>query len=179
MGGKDSKEVLQKAIEKDVIICTDASHSAKHSIASYAFTIFSTGISIRCSGVFHRTKGMKGSHQAELACIGNALSMFLRVPNVESYRTVIVFTDALYVIKLLESKGRIKKDMRPLYDEVNSILTEVRKSISGKIRLKHVKAHKKVVTTAEKMNAWCDQNAKKALLKEILIRHANERRESK
>lgn len=164
-----------------ITVCTDAGHKNlyKESCAVWAAYIRTPHKTINVSGVIKQH--CKGSSQAELYAIANALHIVGRDNDLSKYK-LIVYSDNLYALRneLDGSMGRPRPEHRRVYEMY--IKPYIEKAIIYEAR--HAKGHlppKKWSSSSARhyMQNWCDvevHRVMKIAAREIFIRNAQSKR---
>lgn len=138
---------------KYITINTDASFNPEHHTAGYAFTIVCDTFRIKKSGMFKTHP--ETSQQAEIMCIGNALSTLAAQPEVPTCDCLVINTDCKGAM------SEINYQTTPLGRRVYDIYRNLSKKIEDKrFTFKHVKAHTNIKDPRSIVNRWCDTEAK-------------------
>ena len=143
-------------------ITTDASYYSRHKVGAYAFWI-STNLFRLC-----KAGPLKGdvcsSHEAEFKSIVNALHT-LHQSNCKITH-IYINTDSRTTINAIQFSydSLWCKDTLKAYKSIVALL-------NAKVTLRHIKAHIHTNTARNWVNDWCDQEAKKAAIKEIQKRN--------
>ena len=139
---------------KYITINTDASFNPEHHTAGYAFTIVCDQFRIKKSGMF-KTRP-ETSQQAEIMCIGNALSTLAAQPELPTCDCLIVNTDCKGAMsEITHQATQLGKRVHGMYEKLS-------KKLDNKhFQFKHVKAHTNVKDPRSIVNRWCDTEAKK------------------
>lgn len=142
-----------------ITVCTDAGHKKFHkeSIAVWATYIRTPSQAIHSSGII--SQHVKGSSQAELYALANALHIINKNYDLTKYK-LIVYSDNLYALRnhLDGSLAIQKKDRQQVYDKfIRPIINKVKV-----YEARHVKAHLPKEQwfpnrTRFFMQDWCDQ----------------------
>ncbi len=147
-----------------VTINTDASFSHYHEIGSYAFWIKCDEFNIGKSGLLR--KRVSRPEIAEFRCVLNALHTLFIQKTTEKIGFIVVNTDCLNVIHLINNdkeaiqKYRLASWGRYLVQTYDSLRIK-HKHLKTKIEFRHVKAHTDTDTGRNFINDWCDKEAKK------------------
>lgn len=144
-----------------VTINTDASHSAKYNCASFAFWAVCNQGKIVKSGVFKND--VKGSSYAEFMCVVNALHAVLNHTQWTGIDKIIINTDCLHVVHLINDRKSVLPAKRKIKDAYNKLLRN--KGIE--VVCRHVKAHTTKDDARSWVNRWCDKEAKQYLIRAI------------
>lgn len=144
-----------------VTITTDASHHPKSKTAAYAFMITADGFRKKSSGVFKIH--MDNSNEAEMACIGNAMTALTKYEHVGIFDWVCINTDSKSCIRILKDK---RKGKNPIFNATMDIKEELEKYV-GRVTLKHVRAHTDKKNARSLANEWCDERAKELMRREL------------
>lgn len=130
-------------------IWCDASLQLETKKSGYAFIITWTGFELKCDGKFMKAKPIQ-PHEAEGMCIGNALSVLLKLPMLPKQFNVSLFTDCQNIIVHIQNgKSDLAKKIQKIIDK-----------IGGEVQFVHIHGHAGI-----KQNEWCDRNAKKHIKK--------------
>ena len=137
-----------------ITINTDASFCPDTKAGGYAFTIVCDLFKIYKSGKFKNI--VKGSTDAEMMCIANALSTLAAQKEVMQSKFLVINTDSKGSIK------QIRHQETKLGRQVNILWGKcIQKMGSSNNEFRHVKAHSGQNYSRSKVNEWCDFEAKK------------------
>lgn len=158
-----------------VTINTDASWSPRFKSASYAFWIVSNSGKIAKSGI--QKFSASNPDIAELRCIVNAMYS-LSKSGWEGITQVIINTDSLNSCHVLRKDSMATRKYRLNDSEYKGLRKKFFKifdsfSNSAWVEFRHVKAHESTTTKRQWVNDWCDQEAKKQLIKWHKINKSN------
>lgn len=147
-----------------VTINTDASWSPTKKGASFAFWIVSNSGKIAKSGI--QKYPADSADMAEIRCIINAMYC-LSFSKWEGVSKIIINTDSLNSCHVLRNdQAKIKryrlqgKDFSQLRRKFNKLNPN-----NIPVEFRHVKAHTTTSTARTWVNQWCDDEAKKQLIK--------------
>lgn len=143
-----------------ITVNTDASFHPEFKVGGYAFYIVCDKFKIKMSGGFKTEP--KTSDQAEIFCIGNAISCLLNKKDLPEAKWLIINTDSLHGINMITKQ---ENDSGKSVFKMWQFL--IRKLKSKKNEFRHVRAHSQVGDKRSKANEWCDAQAKKELGKAI------------
>lgn len=162
-----------------ITVCTDAGYKRLHkqTIAGWATYIRTPSQTIHASGIIgQRTKG---SSQAELYAIANALHVLNRNYDLSKYK-VILYSDSLYALRnhLDGSLGKQRQDRKEVYDKF--IRPQLDKIMVYEAR--HVKGHLPKSEWASSsarfyMQNWCDEEVHRIM--KIMYAIVNKKAEEK
>lgn len=156
-----------------VTINTDAAFHSGKKVGGFAFWIVSNRGKIAYAGPL-KSNVFNPDH-AELQCIINAFHVLFTKTDWKNISRIIVNTDSLNSIHVLEANQEAIKKYR-LKDTYFKIyryrLKSLKKKYSvcgykGQIEFRHVKAHTGTDNARKFVNDWCDKNAKEQLWKQI------------
>lgn len=140
------------------MIHTDASFFPDHKIGGFAFWIDCGKKTVKMYGVL---KAVNNSTDAETMAICNALHTFIYDfdPDIKD---IIIYTDSLQSIHKINKKNRKETPYKMAYELLISIKMEHRIHNKPESNFQHVKAHSGINTIENKINRWCDEQARKA-----------------
>jgi ribonuclease HI len=137
-----------------ITINTDASFNPQHKLGGYAFYIVCDLFKIQKAGMFK--KPVDNSKDAEIMCIGNAISTLLAQPELPETTWLIINSDCLY------GMSDIRKSTSELAKKVNRMWAAlINRTKSRHNKMRHVKAHNGTPDARSWVNDWCDKEAKK------------------
>lgn len=148
-----------------ITICTDAGHQNfyKQSLAAWACYIRTPSQTIRYSGTMKNP--CKGSSQAELYAIANALYLLAKDYDLTRYK-VILYSDNTWALRnhVDGSMKKVKKEWKDVYDK------HIRPYIkaANAYEARHVKAHLPPAqwgfgTARFYMQDWCDKEVHRVM----------------
>ncbi len=155
-----------------VTVNTDASFSREHERGAYAFWIKSDEFKIQKSGMLKEK--IARAEIAEFQCLINALWALADEDVLQKTKRIIVNTDCLNVIHLLQyNEAAIKrwgllKWGEGYRDKLE--MTAMGRFKNATIEYRHVKAHETTGTAKTWVNDWCDRKAKEALRTELKLK---------
>ncbi len=155
-----------------VTVNTDASFNPEHKLGSYAFWIKSDKGVIQQAGLL---KQSKGSTDAELKCIANALHVLYKA-DYEKITKIIINTDALTVFNQPSRKAPANSPQRIVANLLRRF--RIKYQVNRIHEFRHVKAHQEVTNDRQWVNRWCDQESRKVLrikVKELNTSNKNEK----
>tara|TARA_Y100000034_G_C6794195_1_gene355821 strand:+ start:521 stop:973 length:453 start_codon:yes stop_codon:yes gene_type:complete len=144
----------------NLTINTDASHRYHSKQVGYAYYIICDEYKLRNSRTFNSYP--ECAIEAEIRAIGNAIALVLRIKK-KKYSLITINTDCTAAIDIIRNKkATTNSRLRKIGGKVRTKYHNLR-SISDKIRFKHVKAHSDNKDARSYVNKWCDQQAKLAM----------------
>ncbi|MES2395629.1 MAG: RNase H family protein [Bacteroidota bacterium] len=145
-----------------VTINTDASWSPKNKVGTFAFWVVSNQGKIAKAGLL---KGeIRTPDHAELSCIANAIHCLM----VQKWgiTKIIINTDSLNSIHILNDDKKLMKWYGLKDHRFQVIRKVILQKLNGvKFECRHIKSHQNTATPRAWVNEWCDQEAKKQLIK--------------
>lgn len=156
-----------------VTINTDASYRPKIKRGTYAFWIICNEFKVTMSGALR--KKISRPEIAEFQCIMNALFIVLSTDTKNSIHKIIINTDCLNVISLINQDQRMIKRFhlnkwgRNLRNQFLDLIENYGIDISI-IEFRHVIGHEHTNTPRNYVNQWCDDHAKIEMIK-LLKQH--------
>lgn len=152
-----------------ITVNTDASFSHKYLRGTYAFWIVCDEFRLQKSGIL-RKKCIR-PEQAEFKCIINALHTMLCSPRSRKITSIIVNTDCMNVIHLVNNDKKAIQAYglngwgTQLVFQMNQLLSK--HGLRERPKFRHVKSHEHTNTPRNYVNQWCD-DAAKAEMKKLL-----------
>jgi ribonuclease HI len=141
-----------------ITINTDASFHPDHNVGGYAFYIRCDLFKITKAGGFKIQP--KNSKEAEMMCIGNAISTLLAQKELPEARWLIINSDCKYGYEeIRQGKRGIGKKINVMWQKL------ILRLGSAKNIFRHVKAHSGKDDARSFVNEWCDKEAKKWMRK--------------
>lgn len=135
-----------------ITINTDASFHPIKKTSGYAFYIICDLFKITKAEQF-KTE-INNALEAEIKCIGNALSTLLAQKELPKTKLVVVNTDCQFAI------SSILRNNKKLNRRVRHIILLLGHKIGCKVEFRWVKAHSDIKDKRSYANEWCDKNAK-------------------
>lgn len=148
------KEAKRKVVNC-ITINTDASFSNTHKVGGYAFVIVCDIFRIQKGGQFKKIKPAC-PEEAEIMCIGNAISTLLSQTELPTSNHLVLNSDCKW------GMAKIRNKTTPLSKQVHGLWQElIRRTGATHHSLRHVKAHSGIGDKRSMVNEWCDKEAKK------------------
>lgn len=152
---------------KCITINVDASYSSQYKVAGYAFWIVCDKFVIKKSGMMKVSP--KGSEDAELMGIANAVYTLLKTPELPCCKLVVINNDCLGAQRKIGHKSQ-----NPIARKIAGINKQLRSALYSTgthpvIEFRHVKAHSGAKDKRSYVNEWCDAEAKKWMREAIKI----------
>lgn len=101
----------------------------------------------------------KGSTEAEIKAIANALNMLLRFDSLPQIYQITINTDSMGAMRGIEAP---KSDIDKYTSDLLNKLKDRTKAV--KVEIRHVKGHSGINNPRSKVNQWCDTNAKARMI---------------
>lgn len=159
-----SKEILRKMdnfLVPKIVINTDASFHPDHKVGAYAFFIQCDHFKIQTSGIFKKGTP-KDSNEAELMCIGHALTTLLERDYVPYSQELMICTDSLNSIEeIVKQDTNVGRNVNKLWQQL------IKRTRSKRNEMMHVPSHSHDQNPGAWANEWCDTEAKELMRQNI------------
>lgn len=143
-----------------ITINTDASFHPIHKVGGYAFYIVCDLFRIQKGGMFKMQP--RTAEEAEIMCIGNAISTLLAQKELPKARWLVINNDCKF------GMNKIRRQETELAKKVNTMRQKLIYQLgSGENSMRHVKAHSGKGDSRSWVNEWCDKEAKKYMRKSV------------
>lgn len=144
-----------------ITINTDASFHPDHGVGGYAFYIVCDLFKIQKGGYFKKDPAT--AEEAEIMCIGNAISTLMAQPELPECNYLIINNDCTW------GHNRILKRQTGLAKRVYRLNGELIKKLGKpKFEFRYVKAHNGTPDARSYVNDWCDREAKRFMRRAVL-----------